>query len=296
MTHPDNETFRLASYNVRNLFNADHVHAKKNREIRALAEVLTMLDADFVCIQEVASTEALTLVNERLKHPFDYCKVHSGNYYRGLHLGTLLRTQSCAIAVASHGAVALTDEDGNILEDYANPPDARVQKVSPLKIQRDILQTDLLRGADVLMTVFSVHLKSHGVADWRLLENDVIRGAEVRALIATVADYSARHPGQPVCIAGDLNETNDRPLLKKIVSELDLYDALEIDWVQTASTPSYSYQNYPSRARLDYLLLNKAARARYVENSACIHGSPSGRVASDHYPVSVEFRFSESQT
>jgi len=279
VTRSDSDTFKLASYNVRNLFDSDHVHAKKNREIRALAEVLTMLDADYVSIQEVASTQALGLVNDRLKNPFGYCKVHSGNYYRGLHLGTLLRTDACTISVTSHGAIALTDEDGNVLEDYADPPDSRIKKVSPLKVQRDILQTDLRRGDDVLISVFSVHLKSHGVADWRLLENDVIRGAEVRALIAAVADYSSRHPEQPVCIAGDLNETADRPLLKQIVTELNLFDALEHDWIQAGSTPSYSYQNYPSKARLDYLLLNESAQACYVEKSACIHGSPSGRVA-----------------
>lgn len=250
-----------------------------------------MLDADCVCIQEVASTSALQLVNERLKLPFEYCEVHAGNYYRGLHLGTLLRGDSYSAMISSHGAVPLTSDDGSTLEDYADPHDATLEKVSPLRVQRDLLQTDLCKNNDVLMTVFSVHLKSHSFANWRLLENDVIRGAEIRALIAAVSAHRARYPDRPVCVVGDLNETSDRPLLKNIVAELNLFDVLEHDWVKTGNTPSYSYQNYPSRARLDYLLLNDLARERYVDKSARIHGSPSGRVASDHYPVSADFSF-----
>ncbi len=294
MSASQTDTFRLASYNVCNLFGSTHHHAKKNREIRALAEVLGMLQADCVCIQEVESTAALAAVNERLKNPYTFSQVFTGNYYRGLHLGVMARSTDFDVAVESHAATPLTDENGESLSDYANPHDAALEKLSPLKIQRDILQIEIASSRGVELTVFNVHLKSHSYAEWRLLENDTIRAAEIDALIQTVKTYTRKFPARPVCIAGDLNETDNRPLLKRLVTDLNLCDVLEQDWVRTANTPSYSYQKYPSRARLDYLLLNPAANSIYVQNSACIHGSPSGRVASDHYPVSAEFAFPET--
>lgn len=255
-----------------------------------------MLKADCVCIQEVESTSALELVNQRLKSPYSYSKVFTGNYYRGLHLGTLIRAKQYSANVVSYKSAELTDEDGVRLSDFASPEDAQSQTVSPLQIQRDILQTEISSVRGVELTVYNVHLKSHAQTKWRLLDNDVIRGAEVDALISTVQQYRTSFPERPLCIAGDLNESEDRPILKKLIAELQLHDVLEQDWVKANKTPSYSYQKYPSRSRLDYLLLNDKAKSIYIEKSACIHGSPSGRVASDHYPVSADFRFPSTQT
>jgi len=283
--------FRLASYNVCNLFEETSEHKKKPREIRATAEVLTMLQANLVCIQEVASTAALNLVNDRLKNPYEVCRVVPGNYYRGLHLGVLSDDRTRTTSFADF---KLVDAEGRPLFDYANPEHADTDRLSELKVQRDLLRIDVgvndTNNVDDIgkLNIFCVHLKSHSPSPWRNLDNDTIRTAECDALIRLIGEFSDNRPNQPVVIAGDLNETENRPIVQKLVSELNLFDAIEFDWVRTHNKPSFSYQNYPSRARLDYLLLNPSARALYIKNSAKIHGTPSGRVASDHYPVSID--------
>lgn len=277
---------RIASYNLRNFAEADHptLPPRKPRELRAMAEVFHMLNADVVVVQEIASLEALNMVNARLTKPFPVVEVVQGNYHRGLHLGVLSKV---SVSCKSHRTEELTDESGATLIDFADPDAASTGETSPLRFQRDLLRVDIKSDLETI-AVYCVHLKSHAPAPWRMLDNDTIRKAEARALIRLIKAQSAEQPEIPVVLAGDLNETVNRTVVESIRTELKLEDMIEQDWVLEGHKPSYSYQNYPKRARLDYLFLNQNARSHYIAGSASIHGTPSGRVASDHYPVSLD--------
>lgn len=294
-THPDSFSpfaFRLASYNLKNGFAETHAQAKPGRELRAAAQVFNLLDADVVIVQEVQDDRVLDAINQRLHNPFDHVAVTAGNYYRDLHLGVMVRSDALAITTRSHRDLELCDASGVMLNDYYDPRSAESRTLTPLKFQRDVLETRIAHGDAHLLTVFNVHLKSRLTASFRTLDNETIKLAEMRGLGEIVQSYITQNPDHAVAIAGDLNTDHDDPDLLDLKNRLGLHDVLQTDWIEANKEPVYSWQNYPSRSRLDYILINSVASGCYCHASAQIHASPSGREASDHYPVSIDLDLS----
>ncbi len=278
---------RVASYNVRNLLEADQatlagVAVKSPEEIRALAGTVDRLGAHVLLLQEVGSLGVLSELNGQLASPYPYLEVLPGNSPRGIHLAILSREP---FELTSHRARVLTDEAGDPLLEHETEADATAGLLRPVRLQRDLMLAEVsLEDAGVL-ALFNVHLKSRTNRSWRRLPAETIRAAEVRCVAEVVAGYLGAHPGRPVLLAGDFNDTRRSPVLAPLF-ELPLADPMGEQLARAGRNPSTYWPK--RRMRLDFLLLSERAAGLMVAGSARIHAGQRARRASDHYPVSVD--------
>jgi endonuclease/exonuclease/phosphatase family metal-dependent hydrolase len=286
---------RIASYNVQNLFTeADarqqgSADAKPAKALKALSATLEIVAADAVLLQEVASPEALERVNERLALPYPFAAVVEGNSERGIHLAVLSREP---FELTSHRHLALADEAGLPLLEYASEAAATADQPTPLQIQRDLLQIELDLADKGVLTLFNVHLKSKTNRPWRRLAADDVRAAEARQIAGLLGNYLQAHPGRPVLLGGDFNDLRSSECLTPLF-DLPLTDPLGELLAKTGANPSTYWPK--RRTRLDFLLLSPGAARRLVPNSPQIHRGQRAKRASDHYAVSVELCFPESE-
>ncbi len=284
---------RIASYNVQNLFTEADAQgqtravAKPAKALKALSGVLAEVAADVVLLQEVGSTEALELVNAGLEVPYPYASVVQGNSERGIHLAVLSREP---FESTSHRHLALADELGAPLMEYASEAAAGEGNPAPLRIQRDLLQIELDLADQGLLTLFNVHLKSKTNQPWRRLAADEVRAAEVRQVAGLLSDYLQAHPERLVLLGGDFNDVRSSASLAPLFA-LPMLDPMADVLAKTGRNPSTYWPK--RRMRLDFLLLSNSAADRLVPKSPRIHASQRAQRASDHYPVSVDLSFDE---
>ncbi len=285
MTRAAGGSFRVATYNLKNLFldtgsailNAKRRARPKRRvELRALARTIGRLDADLLAVQEVGDGAALTAVNELLGQPYPHLEVVPGNSDRGIHLGFLSRVP---VSLTSHAELLLADAHGQPLADFATAADAEAGLETPLRLQRDLLRCDVLDGA---LTVYNVHLKSPNQPRWRRLDAATVRAAEAR-LIAGVLAAPLAERERALLLVGDFNEGSDGEALAPL-RRAGLHDVAGKDAEQV---PTF----WPACARIDHVFANTTALRR-VEGDLQVHASRRARRASDHFPVSVALRLS----
>lgn len=277
---------RIGSFNLYNCFDADEQghRAKTTRAFRSLCYAINGLEADVLCVQEIGSTPELHRINTALYQPYEFVAVVNGNDHRGMHLGVLSRLP---VEVKSHRDHALQGASGEPLFDYGSDDDARLDKPAPLRVQRDIMLCELAVEGRGVVALFNLHLKSHYQSRWRLLDNDVIRMAEVGAVIDVVRAYWHDNDPLGTVVLGDLNDEPMNQSICRLCESLALKDVLAEDWIAKGQYPNYTWRQQRSQSRLDYLLLDQRALAMYEPASAQIHVSAAIRKASDHYPVSL---------
>jgi endonuclease/exonuclease/phosphatase family metal-dependent hydrolase len=279
---------RFSTYNVRNLFlspQGGHPEEKPGKELKALIGTIDKVGADVLCLQEVGSRYALEQLNNALRSPYPHLELLPGNSAREIHLGMLSRYSFSATTHRDHGLAAA---DGAPMHEYLTEDDAAAQRLCPLRFQRDVLLAELTIEGAGCVAVFNVHLKSRTNAPWRHHGADDVRAAEARELATIVGKYMATHAERPVLLLGDFNDTKHSPALAAIV-DLGLADPLG-EQLETANANPSTY--WPKRRmRIDFILASAAAQQRMVPGSGAIHASQMAARASDHYPVSVDFRF-----
>ena len=275
----------IATYNVRNLFSAQHpLHPKKPRELRELARMVAKIDAHILALQEVGNQSALTELNERLAEPYAYCELLAGNSDRGIHLAFMSRLP---FKLSSHRHITLHDESGQVLSEFSSAPAAQVGTPTPARFQRDLLLAQFEVGEHTI-AVFNTHLKSRIQNDWANNDSDVIRLAEARAIFDIVSAYEEQNPDHAIIVLGDFNHRCDHASLQPIMS-LCYLDPVLSELVPDNTQLSTHWSK--ARDRIDYLLLSASARQRYVEGSATVHREAGARKASDHYAVSARLDF-----
>jgi len=270
---------RVATYNVRNLFTAAHpTLAKRPRELRELARMVSKVDADVLALQEVENAAALGELNLRIRHPYAYFGLSEGNSNRGIHLAFLSRHP---LVLTGHDDITLEDGSGAVLHEFASEC---ADIMTPARIRRGVARARVTIGGQTL-TVFSVHLKSRIQLEWSGVDSDAVRHAEAQAVARIVAGHEAEHPRDATVLLGDMNERHDHASLQPIMA-LGYFDPVLAELVP--GDPTLSTHWIKSRDRIDHLLLSKTAHAHYVPGSALVHREAGARKASDHYPVSVD--------
>ena len=281
---------RIASYNVRNLFNAREagergIPPRSEADAGALAGTIAAVNADVLLLQEVGSVTALEEINDLLGAPYPFLDVPESNSNRGIHLAILSREP---FELKSFGERTLTDTNGVVLEEYETEDDASADSAMPLKVQRDLMLAEVAVDGLGTLAIFNVHLKSKTNRAWRRLAADVIRAAECRLLADVITRYLADHPARPVMLVGDFNDTRGSDALAPVF-ELPITDPLGDSLEGTNQNPSTYWPK--RRMRLDFVLTSETARRLLVPGSEQIHRSQRARRASDHYPVSVELDY-----
>ena len=272
---------RIATYNVQDLFLCGEGAAKLPRAQRALAHMIQKVAADFWLLQEVGSLASLNLLNEQLDEPFAHTYLQPGNSNRSIHLGILSRWP---VSVTSHAHCALTDDHGKALLGYVDQAAALAGQAAPLRLQRDILQVELRVAAQPLV-LFGVHLKSHAQMNWQSIATADVRAAEVRVLHVLCDRYRQTQPTVPMVLLGDFNDVASSSVFAPL-DDLDLTDLHAERYTAMGRRPSTYWPK--RRARIDRIVLNPAAAALALPDTAEIHNGHRAQVASDHYPVSLD--------
>lgn len=271
-------SFRIASYNVLNLFdNVDDPNkrdegtpAKSAESQRALAQVIEDSHADVVALQEVENIEILTEFRNKngLADDYPHVVLVEGNDGRGIDVA--LFSKHPVTNVTSH-----KDE------------------VFPIKGQedrgflRDLLQADIDIPDYGPVRFFLNHFASKRGGQ----RADDMREAEAKAAREIIKRETKEFPSQKFVIMGDFNDTPDSKSVQ-ILTEKDqdgwgLVDAFR----KEPDTISYPTNEKTAKKwgykRIDQILLSPQLAEDQVEEQ--VHKHPSSKEASDHWMVSADF-------
>jgi len=292
-------TFRLASYNVENLFDAiddpalsgrweDMNSVKPESQLAGVADTIRRLDADVLALQEVESAQVLLWFRDTYLSGAGYehhASIDAGDE-RGIEQGVLSRFP--IVEATNWAGEVLGGTHPALFGDAENWYAGQTIKFhrSPLRVRVAVPGAD---GAWTL-TLFVVHHKSGRGGDyWRQAEAE--RTAEL------VAAELAADPRAPVAVLGDFNATPD-----ETVDDHYLRAGLE-DLFGARIPGDPRFVTHASGRTIDYILGSAGLAWRVAGGSRFILGTPvraEGEdyrstpapegYASDHFPVVVDVR------
>lgn len=268
-------TLRVATYNVKNLFDAvdDPDHADETTppkpvgEQLAAAASLRAVEADVVALQEVENREVLDeWVDTYLRGLYPYRVLIEGNDPRGIDVAVLSR-------------YPVTGVESHRDREFSVPGEERKGR-----LQRDMLRVDLdVRGHP--FSVYTVHLKSHGGGD----RADRQRLGEARAMREILSEDMREYPRRDFVVMGDFNDTPESPAMQVFFAGEEagfhLHDVLEGRPLQERYTHPSDRPDWTPR-QIDYIMVPHHLRARVT--GARVHRLPFSAMGSDHFIVSAD--------
>jgi endonuclease/exonuclease/phosphatase family metal-dependent hydrolase len=284
---PDVETFRIAAYNVYNLFGEENdVYSQRpnpptsEEQLDALGEMIRNLDADAIAFEEVQNEKVLanlfrTRINPRIRdsaYRFSSFVVVPSRDPRGINVALATR-------LAVNGSLTFHEREFCDLGDRAT------------RFSRDLLGVDLFATPTYRFLFFVAHLKSKigGAASQQKRE---IETTEIRKIIDT-PQFGAGQPyiEQDMVVCGDMNEDPGQEpieILKGKNGATPLRDIL------SDGGPTYPTHTRYRKTRLDYMF----ASPSIAIEGAMVHRNDVdenvdlevARKASDHFPVSATVR------
>jgi endonuclease/exonuclease/phosphatase family metal-dependent hydrolase len=284
---PDVETFRIAAYNVHNLFGPDpDVYSQRpsppatDEQLDALGEMIRNLDADAIAFEEVQNEKVLanlfrTRVNPRIRdraYRFSTFVCIPSRDPRGINVALATR-------LAVNGSLTFHDREFGALDER------------PTRFSRDLLGVDLFATPTYRFLFFVAHLKSKmGGAPSQTKRE--IEATEIRTIVDT-PQFGAGQPyiQQDMVVCGDMNEDPGQEpieILKGKNGGAPLRDVLE------DGGPTYPTHTRYRKTRLDYMFASPSIRIE----GATVHRDDVdtnvdievARTASDHFPVSATVR------
>lgn len=271
-------SFRIASYNVLNLFDNIDDPLKKDegtppksaQSQAALADVMEDSRADIIALQEVENIEILTEFrdNNGLKDDYPYLTLVEGNDGRGIDVA--LMSKHPIGNVVSH-------------KDETFPIEGQADR----GFLRDLLQADVEIPEYGPVRFFLSHFASKRGGE----RSDVMREAEAQKAREIIKRETQAFPSQKYVIMGDFNDTPDSPSAQILTQKDDegwgLVDAFR------EKPDSVSYPTNPKTAkkwgykRIDHILVSPEMAKDQV--GVQVHKHPSASTASDHWMVSADF-------
>lgn len=292
-------TARFATYNIENLFDdvddpslsdkeEDAGQTKELHERVAVARAIRTINADVLCLQEVESLDAVLWFRDQFLADMGYEHVVSleAGGERGIENAVLSR-----YPLADPQVWPAMPLGGTHPAKYGNGENWYAGQ--PIAFRRSPLKVDVQLPEGPVVTLFVVHHKSGGpAAYWR--------EAESKGVLGLIAEITKSHPGRGVMVMGDFNaETRDQSV--KTYLEGGFHDIFA-KHEQTEAITSHE-----SGRRIDLILANEAAKSHLLADQAFVFGTaarPAGinyrdldtfeGLASDHYPVVVDFRLTET--
>lgn len=278
---PDVPDFRIASYNVYNLFgDAPDVHSSRpnppapDEQLDALGEVILDLDADAIAFQEVQNEKILgelfrTRVNPKIsdkQYRFTSFVCIPARDPRGINVALATR-------LAVNGTLTFHDREFGPIDERA------------VRFSRDLLGVELYATKTYRFLFFVAHLKSkmgedHGVGK-RALET-----AEIRTILETPQFGGNPFIAQDLVLCGDMNDDPDT----EAIATLKGNGATElVDVLGQLQPPLHSFPTHTKykKTRLDYIL---ASRTLAISDATVHTDAEAVAEASDHYPVSATVR------
>jgi endonuclease/exonuclease/phosphatase family metal-dependent hydrolase len=254
---------RLATWNVHDLFDevdrtlppGDLDGTPSPTEVEArldlIAEVLTVVDADAVLLQEVEDLPLLRRLAERAG--YREARLLEGNDPRGIDVGLLSRLP----VLSYRGHAGERAGDGRLLW------------------PRDAVEALLDAGGRQVLLV-GTHLSSH------LSDPGGARRHEQSARLRAIADEGvARWAPALAVVGGDLNDEASSPALQPLLGDGAWGDA-----DGGFGPEDWTWSSGADRSRLDHLALRATDAGAWL--SATVQGGPEVAASSDHRPVVLD--------
>jgi len=272
-------SFRVASYNVHNLFgDRPDVHSSRPdppsspEQLKALAKMIIHLDADAIAFQEVQNERVLSdLIRKRVNPKLEKAARFTtficvpSHDPRGINVALATR-------FAVNGTMNFNAREFGPLEERAK------------KFSRDLLGVDIYATPSYRFLFFVAHLKSKLGGEESEYKRSLEAG-EIREIIEKPTFGGQPFIQQDMLLAGDMNDDPD----KTTIDILRGSDPMYLHDVLAQVNPNYTYPThtrYP-KTRLDYMFASPSIKITAVN----IHREDAAAAeASDHYPVSATIK------
>ncbi len=265
------------SYNLRMYRNIDRDNDgqeddfKPDTEINPLIEVIRRANPDILVLQELGDASTLTDLRNRLRAAgLDY------PHYNHLDIAASYVTLGLLSRYPITGSEPLTNLFYSI-------------QGRTFPVLRGFQQVDIEAGGATFRIV-NVHLKAKTFHEAGQTE---MRRNEARLLATQLRRLEREHPGKPTLVCGDFNDAYSSAAMRELIAQdnlaladLPLADPQGDRW-------THYYQREDGYARIDYMLVNPAMQARWIEGkSGVIRDSLTYR-ASDHRPIFAVFQIKD---
>lgn len=199
------------------------------------AEVIKKVDADIACIVEAEDRPALSSFNQELldSKKFKYAMLIDGNDQRGIDVGAL--SQFPIRSLKTHM--------------YDGTPSSRT-------FSRDCLRVELEWTATKSIHLLCNHFKSKSEGE---AATDARRKRQAERVAEILKEYDLKK--DLVIVAGDFNDTPNRPPLQPLLGTANLSDVLALQFPNAADRWTYHYKKHE---QIDYVLVSKPLREAFV--------------------------------
>jgi len=228
--------------------------------LKALAQVITAIDADVLALQEVENIEILTYFNdEYLDGMYTEAVLIEGNDPRGIDVAVLSKIR--ILEVESFRDTRIDDPEN----------DRRI------RFSRDLLAVTFPASNGKKWTLLTTHLKSGGDTD--SVDKRTLQVGEIIKIIKE-RGYISRTGRGILVVAGDLNLEPSSENMARLTGVPLSDPARDLPYRKT----------HRSRKVLDYILLSPDADSRYVMGSVGVYLDSPAWEASDHFAVYLDLR------
>lgn len=274
---PDVPSFRIAAYNVWNLFGDEpDVHSPRpnppasDEQLKAIAKMILDTEAAAIAFEEVQNRAILSKVIRKYVNPkldpelrFTAFVCIPSHDPRGINVALATR-------LAVRGTVSFQDREFGDLDDRAK------------KFSRDLLGVHLNATREYEFMFFVSHLKSKMGGETATFKR-LLEANEAREILEEPAfGGGPAFISRDLVLAGDMNDDPD----SEVIATLRGSGATALRDVLGELPDSNTYPTHTRyrKTRLDYIFASPSIRIGDPQ----IHKSELATVASDHYPVSAE--------
>jgi endonuclease/exonuclease/phosphatase family metal-dependent hydrolase len=274
---PEVPSFRIAAYNVHNLFGDEpDVHSSRPdpatgaKQMKALARMILETDAAAIAFEEVQNRAILSKVFKKYVNP----KLDDGMKFtafvcvpshdpRGINVALATR-------LAVRGSMSFQDREFGDLDDSAK------------KFSRDLLGVRLNATRKYEFLFFVSHLKSKMGGDESTFKR-MLEAREAREILEEPAfGLGPAFISTDMVLAGDMNDDPGSEVIATLrgTGQNELRDVL----ADLPDSNTYPTHTRYKKTRLDYIFASKTIGI----GDPKIHKGDIAAEASDHYPVSAE--------
>jgi endonuclease/exonuclease/phosphatase family metal-dependent hydrolase len=274
---PEVPSFRIAAYNVHNLFGDEpDVHSSRPdpatgaKQMKALARMILETDAAAIAFEEVQNRAILSKVFKKYVNP----KLDDGMKFtafvcvpshdpRGINVALATR-------LAVRGSMSFQDREFGDLDDSAK------------KFSRDLLGVRLNATRKYEFLFFVSHLKSKMGGDESTFKR-MLEAREAREILEEPGfGLGPAFISTDMVLAGDMNDDPGSEVIATLrgTGQNELRDVL----ADLPDSNTYPTHTRYKKTRLDYIFASKTIGI----GDPKIHKGDIAAEASDHYPVSAE--------
>ena len=271
----------IATYNVRFLYdsNKDSFNdpytedekrpSKKEDEKKALANVISKLDADIIALQEVESIGVLNDFNKNyLNNKYEYISLIEGNNVVGIDVAIMSKIPIYSSTSFRHQSSVTIDGE-------------------KCYFARDLLlvsfkMDSIIEDKEGFFFIAVVHLKS-SYGGYK--ENQIKRLHEINLIKNIVKDYTSYFKDFKYILLGDFNDTDSSPVIKAITSKNGLNLINPSENIKDKKQRRTFSSKKPSK-QIDYIFFSDKMYKYFVKDSIKVYNEDDNlKKASDHLPI-----------